>query len=129
MKPPPNTTTFECTIARFWFDGKGIFHCVAKDVKNNLSLLQEASELADSLLHGTRSCILVDATHAHPLDKASREFALRGVKNHYKAMAFLSESLVGTMAVNIFLKMKRPQLPTKLFTSEKEAREWLEGFL
>ena len=44
------------------------------------------------------------------------------------ADAFLVRSLPMRLIANFFIRVTKPKIPTRLFTSEVEAFKWLEGF-
>lgn len=44
------------------------------------------------------------------------------------ADAFLVRSLSMRLIANFFIRVTKPKIPTRLFTSEVEAFKWLEGF-
>ena len=46
-----------------------------------------------------------------------------------KAGALLINSPLTKMLGNIFLTLNKPKVPTKLFTDEEEAKEWLRQYL
>jgi hypothetical protein len=51
------------------------------------------------------------------------------VIRHCSAIAFLSPTLGQKMVANFFIKFYKPTVPTKFFLTEKEALDWLKGFL
>lgn len=44
------------------------------------------------------------------------------------ADAFIAQSLSQKIIGNFYLKIKKPSIPTRLFTNEKSAIEWLKKF-
>lgn len=44
------------------------------------------------------------------------------------ADAFLVRSLSMRLIANFFIRVTKPKIPTRLFTSEVEAFKWLDGF-
>lgn len=46
-----------------------------------------------------------------------------------KAAALITGSAINRTIGNIFLKIDRPPVPLKLFTSEEKARKWLRQFV
>ena len=68
------------------------------------------------------------------------EFALPGKENrdywatkeacpYSKADAFMINSPAMRLIANFFLKINKPERPTKMFSCEKEAITWLKSFL
>lgn len=77
---------------------------------------------------------------AVPLLARHEEFALPGKENrdywakkescpYSKADAFMINSTAMKIISNIYLKINKPERPTKMFTDEREAIQWLKGFL
>ncbi len=46
-----------------------------------------------------------------------------------KAEAFIVNTLANRLLVNVFLKMAKPSVSTRVFTNETEAVVWLKEFL
>jgi hypothetical protein len=75
-----------------------------------------------------------------PLLARHEEFALPGKANrdywatkeacpYSKADAFMINSMAMKLISNFYLKFSKPERPTRMFTDEKEAIEWLKAFL
>lgn len=62
-------------------------------------------------------------------DSDSRKFhGSDEVTKHCSAIAFLSNSLAQRIMANFFMKVIRPKVPTKAFTNEDDAIDWLKNF-
>lgn len=62
-------------------------------------------------------------------DPASRTFnGSTEVTKHCSAIAMLSTSLAQKMLANFFMRIIKPPVPTKSFSDEKEALDWLRQF-
>ncbi len=70
---------------------------------------------------------LIDVTNLKSTTKEARDYmnstegGLRGIK----AGAFLSNNVVPTLLINMYLKVSNPPVPAKFFTSEEQALKWL----
>jgi hypothetical protein len=75
-----------------------------------------------------------------PMLAKHEEFALPGKANrdywakkescpYSKADAFMINSMAMKLISNFYLSINKPERPTKMFTDEKEAIEWLKTFL
>lgn len=63
------------------------------------------------------------------LDSEAREFLSSDmVLKHCSALAIIAQSLGEKMAANFFIKFSKPLKPTKFFSNEQEALEWLKQF-
>lgn len=62
-------------------------------------------------------------------DAESRKYhGSEEVTKHCSAIAFLSDSLAQRIMANFFMTVIRPKVPTKAFSSEQSAIEWLKKF-
>jgi hypothetical protein len=75
-----------------------------------------------------------------PMLARHEEFALPGKENrdywatkeacpYSKADAFIINSVAMKLIANFYLKINKPERPTRMFTNEKEAIRWLKTFL
>jgi hypothetical protein len=62
--------------------------------------------------------------------KANRDYWAKKESCPYsKAEAFMMDSTAIKLIANFYLKVNKPERPTKLFTNENEAIKWLSNFL
>jgi hypothetical protein len=62
-------------------------------------------------------------------DPASRKFnGSEEVTKHCSAIAMLSTSMAQKILANFFMRIIKPAVPTKSFSTEEEAIEWLKNF-
>jgi len=89
-----------------------------------------ARELVDNRLDYTQGkpvYTLIDFTNVKSVTKEARDYmnspegGLRGLLGG----AFLSNNVVATLFVNLYLKVNNPTIPAKLFTNKAEAIKWL----
>lgn len=130
LTPPPNVVVTENPTSYYWFDDDGILYSVSKKVppishEENKKIIEEFKRLSG----GKKFCMLLDVTHAAPSDKEDREFAAREFPSIVKAMALVSGSPLGRMVGNLFFAAKPPPYPARMFSSEKEAKDWLKKYL
>jgi hypothetical protein len=70
--------------------------------------------------------VLIDLRSNPVITKEAREFAASGVVNFYiSAFAILASDLSMRLVGNFFIHFHKPDQPTRIFTDENEAREWL----
>ncbi|MBT1703956.1 DUF7793 family protein [Chryseosolibacter indicus] len=71
---------------------------------------------------------LIDFTHVKSVTKEARDYmnseegGLKGVLGG----AFLSNSIVSTLFINLYIKISSPTVPAKFFTDRGEAISWLK---
>ena len=72
---------------------------------------------------------LIDLKGVRSVSKAAREYFSKEGVQLITAGAFLTGSPLTKMLGNIFLKINKPSIPTRLFTDEGAANEWLKTYL
>jgi hypothetical protein len=92
------------------------------DAKENLATAVSATE-------GRRRPLLIDIRRAKPLDADARHhYSGQTLVEAFSALALLVEgSPFGRMFGNVYLRIAKPGIPTRLFSDETEAAEWLKG--
>jgi len=129
---------FRTELGEAWFDDEnGIvrfayFHgavCNLEGAKAILAVEEQAAGGGGSKIKGRLLPILIDMRPAGvTIDQEARAFFAR-IKS-FSAFAFLVDSPVSTIMTKIFAAVYEKELvPTKLFNSEREAIDWLHGFL
>lgn len=102
-------------------------------VRNNFAIEEEhAVEIMERLanLDYPRPPLLVDMRQMKSITKGARQaFAASGKRKAVSAVALLSGSYTGTVVANFFIELDGPSLPTRMFTSEAKAVEWLTPYL
>lgn len=70
--------------------------------------------------------VLVDLRTNPVITKEARDFAAGGVmRNYISAFAILANELSMRLVGNFFIHFHKPDQPTKIFTDEEAARQWL----
>ena len=92
------------------------------DAKENLGAALEARD-------GQRRPLLVDIRDAQPLDAEVRHYYSGQVLDGFTALAMLVDaSPFGRMMGNVYLRVARPGIPTRLFTQPEPALAWLIAY-
>ena len=93
------------------------------DAKENLAA-------AVSETGGRRRPLLIDIRRAKPLDADARHhYSGQTLVDAFLALALLVEaSPFGRMFGNVYLRIAKPGVPTRLFLDETEAAAWLNGY-
>jgi hypothetical protein len=103
------------------------------EYKPNLVMGLEAAKrmVADRIKvsNGISRPSLLDLRNLVSTDRATMKYyKTKEVIQYVTASAFLTGSALGSLAGNIFLTLERPRIPTKLFTDQTKALEWLEKY-
>ncbi len=79
---------------------------------------------------GARRPLLIDIREAQPLDAEVRHYYSGQVLvDGFSALALLIDaSPLGKMMGNVYFRVARPGIPTKLFTQVAQAHEWLASY-
>ena len=129
MKPLDNVTVHEGELAFFWFDESGILCALSKDTPRTFEKQQKNYEFIKNISGNKKVCLLSDTTNSATQDKATRDYMAQEIPNVFIAMAVISDSILGKFITNMFLHLKQQPIPIKFFSNEKDAKEWLKGFL
>jgi hypothetical protein len=99
---------------------------------NDSATLEQAKELLAAYLKVTNG---INTPHLFTVSKLAimetevMEFIKNKANKHGKADAFVIHSLPQKILGNAYLKFQSPSIPTKFFSSEKKAIEWLKAYL
>lgn len=133
MEIPKNVKTYEMTSSIMWFDENGILFSVPKpgvppDMDRDM-IAKEMDKLRE-IIGDKKVCIVSEANpNSKPPSKQERDFIADQINSVTKAFAIVSNSPVARMIANLFFGLKPPPYPTKMFTDEKEAVEWIKKYL
>lgn len=126
---PKGVQLFEGSLSTFWFDEEGILYSRTKNVPRTIPLIEENHDLIRELTGNSRVCIISETTDLPPLPKEVREYLSRTAPDMYKAMAILSNSGSGKLTSDLYLNLQNHLIPTKMFVSEEEAKDWIRQYL
>ena len=114
---------------RAWLRPDGIVQVVWQPgTQIGLSDLVALAADVDTLMRGHRHPLLVDArAAADALDRASRR-ALGSRDELVSAIAVIVNTPLGRLAGNIFIGLRKPTPPMRLFGDEASALAWLGEF-
>lgn len=119
---------FENPYAKFWIHD-GLLHFEYKP-QTSIDILSAIRVVDDRIaLQNERSLpILCDLRGVLSVDKAARDYLARSGSLLAKAVAILACENVTLTVSTFYLEINKPSVPTKIFTSEAEALEYLRGF-
>ena len=130
IRIPENAEITEWPTSTSWYDENGIMYSVYK--KGASQTMEEARATVETFkqtLNGKKICLLADVTHTSQSSRETREYLAEELPKFIKAIAMVSDSSLGKMLANLFLTLKTQPYPTRMFNSEKEARDWLQQYL
>ena len=87
-------------------------------------------EATCALTNGEKHLVLVDGRSNIGVSKEARAFAAQKRENDKRiAEAFIVTSTANKLVGNFYINFNKPAVPTKIFSSEEKALEWLESLL
>lgn len=120
-------TMRESRTARIGLDDGIVIVRIRDGAEQSLSDAQENLAMAIAETAGRRRPLLIDIRTARPLEAEVRHhYSGRPLVDGFRALALLVEGTpLGRMIGNVYLRIARPGIPTRLFHDETEARSWL----
>lgn len=130
LQPPTAHKVFEIPLSTMWFDEDGIFNSVTKkDAALTKEALMVTFDFIQKNASGKKICWLGDVTNASLPTTEARDYAGEETPKFIKALALITNSELSRMIANVFLVLKKPPYPTRLFTNVQDARAWLKTHL
>ena len=119
----------ENEFAQVWFEN-GVVHILYKPGCvlniNNIKLIVEDRI---TVSNGKTSPILIDLRNLVSSDNATRSYlATPEAERYLCAGAMIINNELQKLLMNLYLKIDKPNLPARVFTSKEKALEWLEQF-
>lgn len=112
-----------------WLEDGIIFTAFKKNTVLNIEVSQQVVAARLSVSDGRSMPICVDLTNVFNTDTKARKYmASKEAVEHITAGAFLLDNEIMRLAGNIFIKIDRPLIATKLFTDKDKAVLWLQQF-
>ncbi|HEX8517213.1 MAG TPA: hypothetical protein VF868_13535 [Bacteroidia bacterium] len=93
-----------------------------------MEIHKKQSEEFISQLKGRKLCAVIDISNASPTPADHREYNQKVLPEIFKAIAFVTSTALGKMLINLYLGLKPITFPTKVFSNEKEASDWVKQF-
>jgi hypothetical protein len=115
------------TLSKFADHEDIMFAIYEPKLEINIEIAHELVENRMQFSENKHHYILIDFTNVKSVTKEARDFmndpkgGLRGILGG----AFLSNNVVATLFVNLYLKVNRPTTPARFFTSKADAMNWL----
>lgn len=114
-----------------WMGEEGIARtCVKENAEITLELAKENTESVNTLYKGKKFPILIDSRGIKSMSRDAREhFSTKGRDTKTNAFGIIIGSPISRVLGNFYLGINKPPVPTKLFSSEEEALDWLKQFI
>ncbi len=114
---------------KIWME-ENILRCIfTEQLEMDLEIAKHCVATRIAFSEGKSHLCLIDMRELKSTTKEAREYmGVEGAKL-ITAGALLIGSPLTRMLGNIFLTINKPNVPTKLFTDETEAKEWLKQYI
>jgi hypothetical protein len=99
----------------------------AASTEIGLDMARECVAALEQLTGGRPCPLLVDLGNVRTVNQEARAYFASS--QAVTARAMLADSAFSAALGNFFMRVNRPAGPTRLFTSEADAGQWLKGFL
>ncbi len=110
-----------------WFDEDGILCSVyRKDAVLTPQALERSFQKIKEQSGGKKVCWLGEVSDLAEASREVRDFAALKTPEFVIALALVTSSPLSMMLSNLYLTLKKPPYPSRLFTDEQKAREWLK---
>jgi hypothetical protein len=109
----------------------GIMYCrISPEKEESVALVKIMVEKMGAMVNYRQVPLLARHEDFALPGKDNRDYwAKKGSCPYSKADAFMVNSTAMKLIANFYLRINKPERPTKMFTDEKEAIKWLKTFL
>ena len=120
----------EYKTVSFWKekDDDIVFFKYSPQLEINIDIAKEIVKSRLEYTEGKQVYTLIDFTNVKLVTKEGRDYmnASEGGLKGILGGAFLSNNLVTTLFINLYLSISKPSVPAKFFTRKDEALAWLQ---
>lgn len=103
---------------------------ILKDADIELADSLQNNEAIKKLTNGERYLVLVDGRVPLSVTKEVRAFSAQSNGEEGRiAEALIVTSTANKLMANFYINVNKPKIPTRTFSDETSAMEWLEGYL
>ncbi|TDE52738.1 hypothetical protein [Flavobacterium sp. GT3P67] len=120
---------FENEFALFWISGNLLFFEYKPGVVINLEAAQRIVTDRIQMQKGKAYPVLCDIRGIADSDKAARDYLAQHGSVLTKAVSILAQQTLSIVMISFYLKISKPQVPTKVFNDKAKALEFLKTFV
>jgi hypothetical protein len=107
----------------------GILISYSKSPKRTIENIKGNIALVKSITGNKRVPLLIFLSNSPIPDKETRKYVTKVLPEVYTAMAMVTKSGLGKFIMNILYGLQSPPIPMRTFTSENDARTWLNQYI
>ncbi|MCP4520849.1 MAG: hypothetical protein GY827_04015 [Cytophagales bacterium] len=106
----------------------GILYGTYKNVEIDLEVAKEVVTTRLQFQQGETYPTIVFGDNILNANKEARDYFVQKGEEGLSAAAMVVTGVITKMLVNFYLKVSKPNIPTKFFNTEEEALEWIIQF-
>jgi hypothetical protein len=133
LEIPVDAKLYEMTSSVIWFDKDGIMYSVAKEdapIDRSMEDIRKEMDALRKIIGNKKVCLIIESnSRGTSPPKEQRDFLAEQINSITKAMAIISTSPLSRMVANLFFSFKPPPYPFKMFSNEKDAKQWIKQFV
>ncbi len=120
----------ETSVAEMRIDEDGILNIkIKKGAHLTLEKIQEYFEVSNNLLGDRSALVLFDASEKYSITEEAKAYGqTEDATKKRIAIAFVTNSMANKLMFNLYLKIYKPKVPTKMFSNKTSALSWLKTF-
>jgi hypothetical protein len=119
----------ETDYCRMWVSNGILFAEYKPGLVMNLEIAKQMVNDRIKVSNGISRPMFLDVRNLVSTDRATMKYyKKKEVIQYVSSCALITGNALGSLAGNIFLTLERPLIPTKLFTDQGKALEWLEKY-
>lgn len=128
LKPGTDDSVMERQNDFLWFDENGFICSVPKEDPVALTRKEIMDQIEEwEKQYGLeRRCMITVVNPYVKSTKEERDFVAEIFPKYIKALAVINHSALGRMAINLFVGLRPPTYPMKVFKDSREAKNWLK---
>lgn len=123
---PTDREVYDGEIATYWFEGD-VLVSRSKSVKRTVDLIKDNVAFVQKITGNKPVPLLIYLTASPVPDKETRKFSSEMLPKIYSRMAMVSAAGLSLLIMRMVFALKKPPIPTKSFTNENEALNWLRS--
>jgi len=121
--------SFQSPYVTMWIDQDILCARYANNLHMTLEVAKACVGSRVFFTKGKSYALLIDMKGIKSVTTEARKYMASVGALHVKAGALITGSQLNRTLGNIFLAIDKPPIPTKLFTDEQKARQWLQQYL
>jgi len=128
MTKPTDNDLYEGEIATYWVED-GILVSLSKSPKRTVENIKANVQLVKQITNNKPAPLLIYLANSPVPDKATRQYSTEQLPVIYSAMAMVSKPGLAKFIMNLLFALRKPPIPMKSFTDDKEAKKWVAQYL